>query len=90
MIDLEKVVRGLKCCTSKYTDECPKCPYEERGLCSAMLKKDALYLLERLMPVKPIVINGVLECGECRYELRKDADSYCPCCGKKVGWPNES
>lgn len=37
-------------------------------------------------PVEPIMVNGEPECGACRYELRADADSYCPCCGRKVKW----
>ena len=37
-------------------------------------------------PVEPVMFNGEPECGACRYELRPDADSYCPCCGRKVNW----
>lgn len=43
-------------------------------------------LLKAQEPIEPVVIYGQYECGECRYELRKDADTYCPCCGRKVKW----
>lgn len=47
---------------------------------------DALALLKAQEPIEPVVINGQYECGECRYELRMDADTYCPCCGRMVKW----
>lgn len=46
----------------------------------------AIEALQAQEPVKPIIVNGEPECGACRYELRADADSYCPCCGRKVKW----
>ena len=35
---------------------------------------------------EPRIIDGEPECGYCLYELRRDADSYCPCCGRKIKW----
>lgn len=40
--------------------------------------------------IAPIIVNGEYECGECRYELRSNADTYCPCCGRKVKWDGET
>ena len=37
-------------------------------------------------PLEPRIIDGEPECGFCLYELRRDADSYCPCCGRKIKW----
>ena len=48
--------------------------------------RNAITLLKAQEPIEPVVINGQYECGECRYELRMDADTYCPCCGRMVKW----
>lgn len=48
--------------------------------------RQAIALLTAQKPVEPIMVNGEPECAACRYELRTDADSYCPCCGRKVKW----
>ena len=37
-------------------------------------------------PLEPRIVDGEPECGMCLYELRRDADNYCPCCGRKVKW----
>lgn len=82
MIAREKVLLGMKCCTTP--GNCGECPYDlPESRCINNLLKDGLQYLQ---PVEPIIVSGRYECGECRYELRPDADSYCPCCGKKVAW----
>ena len=53
---------------------------------AVLAMRDAIALLKMQEPIEPVVINGQYECGECRYELRIDADSYCPCCGRMVKW----
>ena len=85
MDKLEKVIKGLESCLSPGHD-CPlDCSYG--GNCRGdELYRDALEVLKRLEPIEPMIVAGQYECGECRYELRADADSYCPCCGKKVKW----
>lgn len=47
---------------------------------------DIIALLKAREPLEPVIVNGEPECAECLYELRMDADSYCPCCGRKVKW----
>ena len=37
-------------------------------------------------PLEPRIVDGEPVCGMCLYELRRDADSYCPCCGRAVKW----
>ena len=37
-------------------------------------------------PLEPRIVDGEPECGMCLYELRRDADNYCPCCGRKIKW----
>lgn len=37
-------------------------------------------------PLEPRIVDGEPECGMCLYELRRYADNYCPCCGRKVKW----
>ena len=51
-----------------------------------MLINDATELLKAQEPIKPVIVNGEYECGTCLYELRSDADSFCPCCGREVKW----
>ena len=90
MADREKVIVALGFCTSPKEGVYCKdkiCPYWGTGdYCMNVLMKDALSLLEMQNPTEPKMVNGLYECGECLYELRPDADSYCPCCGKKVKW----
>ena len=61
--------------------------YLRAGLAS---KGDIIAVLNRALkerePVKPRMDGNEPECGVCLYELRRDADSYCPCCGRKVKW----
>ena len=47
----------------------------------------AIAMLTAQEPVEPVIVYNQYECGVCMYELRQDADSFCPCCGKKVKWP---
>lgn len=49
MIDREKVIKGLECCTEP-SRKCPECPYVGEGkiisYCATRLTKDALVLLK--------------------------------------------
>ena len=86
----EKVIKGLECCCCQKDGVlCVdlKCPYfNASDDCSGVVMRYALKLLKEREPLEPVIIAGQYECGECRYELRADADSYCPCCGRKVKW----
>lgn len=95
MTKLEKVLHGLSSCGNDYgipnICEVTECPYREyKAWCVHELAHDASVLIAELSkkrePLEPVIINGEPECAECLYELRKDADSYCPCCGRKIKW----
>ena len=56
MIDREKVIKGLKCCTNKGYNHCSDCPYENlngNGAECFKLYKDALELLTGQEPKQP-------------------------------------
>lgn len=94
MTEKEKVIEALEACVLKDPDDsrdckhCPRCNYGGfiSNSCINGVMADALALLKAQEPIEPVVINGQYECGECRYELRRDADTYCPCCGRMVKW----
>ena len=86
MIDREKVIKGLECCTNISPDGCLMlCPYKDEkdetysGFCEQVLKQDALALLkEQEAMVKPTKCP----CGEL-FDA-KDS-SFCPKCGCAYG-----
>lgn len=98
MIDREKVLKGLY--AHGYRD-CKLCPYwgaGENGSSSCpQLAREALALLKEREPVKPILEQDSMICGNCRHEviwqkiigdniLIEDQLNYCPQCGKAVKW----
>lgn len=75
MIDREKVIQGLKCCTQDHCD--PKdCPYWEHG-CEYRLKADALELLRMEQ------LDGKI--SRPHYNAEVSNGKYCGCC---VDWRN--
>ena len=76
MPDMEKVISILSAYKNhSFGDKAEKVTVEE-----------IITLLKAQEPIEPVIVNGEPECAECLYELRSDADSYCPCCGRKVKW----
>lgn len=90
MNDLEMVINRLQYLHDRETWEEGPLIYDDKSEERREITADALALLKeqklRVMTIAPIIVNGEYECGECRYELRPDADTYCPCCGRKVKW----
>ena len=100
MIDKEKVLTGLECC-SMNGNGCRQCPYNKEcdempDFGNAQLCSDALELLKQ-EPVKPVVNQDEWVCGCCGTWLERqrmihpgailhDLCEYCPSCGKKVDW----
>lgn len=92
MAELEKVIRGLECCTE--TDDCNSCPYFEKPeYCSEdVLMRDAIALLKEQEAVKPKVVNADdflwahwYVCGSCENPIDPE-DKFCRHCGKAVKW----
>ena len=80
MAELEKVIKGLECCSKSdnYSRKpCMECPYnhewrDDQGivhLCQiTQLRKDALFLMKTQEPVKPYMdfdSHDVWRCGNC-------------------------
>ena len=92
MIDREKVIKGLTCC-SNHTPGfgCSECPYEcdDMDQCIEAVTYDALELLKKQEPVKPHRNYQYLSdfwC-DCGWHLgRAGSVKYCPDCGRKVDW----
>ena len=84
MFSREKIIKGLECCADDYS--CHDCPYRPIPVCSQILADNALELLKQQEPITPIIVCDEYECGECRYELKPNEHTYCPCCGRKVKW----
>lgn len=95
MMDMEKVLNGLECC-SKYTgDECNNCPYD--SVCKPKkggknpLMLDAIALLKAQEPVEPVrrrrhgQIGYSCFCGMCGYGIGRN-EKYCALCGRPVKW----
>lgn len=77
MIDKEKVIQGLKCCTQDHCD--PKdCPYYDiENCCEDVLKADALELLRMEQ------LDGKI--SRPHYNAEVSNGKYCGCC---VDWRN--
>ena len=90
MVDREKVIKGLECCTKGDEVQFCRdegCPYADvPDDCMGDVMRDALELLKAQEPVTPIIVYNRYVCAKCRYEVRRGADNYCPCCGKRVKW----
>ena len=90
MADMEKVIKGLECCTNISPDGCLMlCPYKDEkdetysGFCEQVLKQDALALLKEQEAVKPIH-----KCWNGRFTQlnRVNGYAFCPYCGKPIDW----
>ena len=92
MPDLEKVIRGLECCTDRdHRADCYGCYQEGPGFgfaCRESLMRDALALLREQEPVPFDEIGYQPVCGEC-HEPLDVTDEYCRHCGRKVRWKRD-
>ena len=65
MIDREKVIKGLECCSGRIDTECDDCPYNANGnldVCGTLLAEDALELLKQIEKPKFFVHeDGTIE-----------------------------
>ena len=90
MDDLEKTIKGLKCCTKKpypknrekwgvkKEPECDDCPNRYTGLCEYCLMRDALELLKEKQPKKgEWIITG-------RKNVYGGIEIKCPFCNDTV------
>ena len=95
-MDYKKVTDGLAICTE---DSCAMdaCPYYAPGkYCINHLHDDALAMMKRLEPAKPVIIKAefpyrksVAYCGACGVRIRmaqNARDEYCWKCGRPVEW----
>ena len=93
MIKREKVVEGLRHCTShndgrdKFggVGKCGGCPYYGHD-CTDRMKTDALALLQEQEAVKPRVSTVEQRCGNCNKVIEMDGWKACPWCGKMIDW----
>lgn len=93
MIDREKVLKGLECCSQMAGEVCRKCPYvdeweEGEGACTAHLAANALVLLQESDAVEPREQEETRTwtvCGNCSNHLISKW-LWCPYCGRKVKW----
>ena len=101
MSDREKVIKGLKCCTSfdSVDQTCMACPYENDCVekqRNTQLLQDTLAMLKEQEPVKafylPCAKISTYEeivfthiCGNCNGYILKSWKA-CPICGKAISW----
>ena len=97
MIDREKVIKGLECCTNQNVNCKAECPYYGAKPCPEMdcfdvVKKDALALLKAQEP-KPVHVTAIIsnrkigECPNCGKPINSgDYPRYCGDCGQAVKW----
>lgn len=97
MPDLEKVIRGLTACADNTpTEDCRKCPYQGEEYCTDAVMLDALALLRKQEPVKPITQdawpNPVKVCGNCKGYITYTAGRprFCPNCGWEMKWDEQT
>lgn len=98
MINREKVIKGLHCCSHTDGVNCIYCPYDNDGEdCTALMSMDVLELLKEHEAVEPkqVDVYGedewwgfVCVCPDCKTEWmsEKDATHFCPNCGRPVKW----
>ena len=90
MEDIEKVIKGLKCCLTKPEHNCEECPYEGDGeggwpCKSPEMKADALELLKEKEPVYPTWQDGKMYCGYCGKRIPPRIGArYCHKCGTPI------
>lgn len=93
----EEVIKGLECCMSGQLDGlgCSRvpCPYNQFMDCEGILHRDALALLKKQEPVKPVFERTfisnieIYDCGKCGTSLgAKGIAKYCMNCGQAVKW----
>ena len=90
MSDLEKVIKGLECCSSMI----PYCSantcsyYDVPVNCRATLERDALELLKAHETTAEKDWEGLYFCQKCGGSLGfiKKSFKYCPFCGRAVKW----
>lgn len=85
MPDLKKVINGLDCCLEGLCEPCEYSSSKAPGGCKDELMCDALALLKKQEPIRPLIANDMYFCGNCKYAISRTAN-YCPKCGKKVEW----
>ena len=93
MPGIEKVVKDLEECTTASCCGFRTCPYRDEEW---DIMRDALKLLKKKQPVKPIqfekkskVTRDKYECGACgSSEIYKEWD-YCPYCGSPIDWAKD-
>lgn len=96
MIDREKVIKGLECCTA---DGCDGCPYEVdddlKGECIKRTQEDALNLIRKAQEqvAEPVYDGKGWSCGACGEIYRDVLDAalyrHCPGCGRRLIWIHE-
>ncbi len=97
MINIKKVIAGLKCLADENVECHSDCPYYEDRIsasCFRSIARNALTLLQKQEPVEPKWFDfedmfteqkyKIPICGACE-SLLGDA-VYCPQCGRKVKW----
>lgn len=96
MTKMEKVKKGMECCTSDVHDPyvCRECPYlglkVTRDGCIQPMLLDALAIFREYEPVRhgrwvsKEGIYGVVYCSICDFELKIDNTPRCPKCGAKM------
>lgn len=92
MLEREKVIKGLECCTSE--QGCKGCPYnqsENGHVCTFNCLHDAVVLLKEQEAVECINDHGVLLCGRCKNIIGYDdgygrsyKSKFCCECGRSV------
>lgn len=101
MVDLEKVIKAMECCTQK--NRCRECPYgrtdtDPEGCVRDYMLPDALELLKAKEPKPPIVKENAygwkfFYCPSCGREFnanrkhgRVNEENFCDKCGQAVKW----
>ena len=90
---IEKVIKGIECCTE---GGCRDCPYYKNcdifdDYLSGTLLKDVLEVLKEQRPIKPVCFEhrrtrNKYQCGNCgSSEVFKEWE-YCPWCGRELKW----
>ena len=96
MIDKDKVLKGLECCSESISKACPmECPYRVECL----MQDDTSHMysvmhdaLELLKDEPSLVLNIVKfncyhgDCPACGKRIHYNFTKYCPRCGKRVKW----
>ena len=86
MVDREKVITGLHCCSHIDGTNCIYCPYDNRDTdCAALMSMDVLELLKEQEAVA--VHDPGAYCPKCGWMLYpEDHPHHCGNCGQAVKW----